>query len=572
MHYASCEFGYLMIMAYLCIMGKTDMTALYQRQVEELTITVNLLKGQLEQSHAVIRSLNGLLAKREQTIDQLTEAVNRLTEALEKNRTDLDKQKNINRGLGRLIENKSEKVAHSDDGTFSSEPPRPMTEEELDARDECRRRARKARGNNGAKHFDYSEIEMEEIVHDVFPDAPTFNEQLARLVDIYETCRFEYVPAKFIKHLWRLHKYSQDGEMMVGRLPQAPLANSKFDGSFIAGVLELRYMYNMPENRIVNFFNDHGFPISRATVNGLLRKSASLLEGLYDALEKAVLEDTYVSVDETYVKVLLQRPASSGKHIKKGYLWDMIAHHLGLVYFFYENGSRKAGIIYGKMKDYRGTIQSDGFSPYRTLGSDKYPGIKRLPCLQHIKREFLDMPDNPDAKILFNLLNELYHKEHLPKKKGWKDWTPEKHARWRKEYSPPILKKLRTEINRIKALPTFPHDQRLKEAVTYLDNEMDYIPNIFTEADYHLDNNVIERNNRAVSLSRHSSLFFGSHDGAKRGALFHSLAASCRMNNLDFFIYISDVLNRMPSINPTSGYEVFRELLPDRWRRNAKNA
>ena len=117
---------------------------------------------------------------------------------------------------------------------------------------------------------------MEEVIHEVYPDSPLFNEQIARLINIYETYRFEYVPAKFIKHLWRLRKYSQNGEMMVGKLPQAPLVNSKFDGSLIAGVLELRYLYNMPENRIVSFFNDHGFPISRKTVNGLPRLRSRL--------------------------------------------------------------------------------------------------------------------------------------------------------------------------------------------------------------------------------------------------------------------------------------------------------
>lgn len=545
-------------------MNKTDLTALYQRQVNELTMTVELLKGQLEQCNSVIRSLNELLSKREETIDRLTDSVNRLTAALEKNKSDLAKQRNINRGLGRIMGNRSEKVrpAETDNG---GTPVGEMTEKELAARDKERQIRRKARGNNGAKHCDYSEIEVEEVVHDIMPDSPDFNAQLARLVGTYETCRFEYVPAKFIKHLWRLHKYSQNGEMLVGKLPQTPLVNSQFDGSFIAGVLELRYMYNMPENRIVSFFNEHGFPVKRSTVNGLLRKSASMLDGLYGALERAVLEDTYISLDETYVKILLDRPAPGGKHIKKGYLWDMIAHNLNLAYFFYENGSRKADIIYEKMRHYSGTIQSDGYRPYRELGSDSHPNITRLPCLQHIKREFYDMRDNPDAKILFDLLNMFYREEHKPKKEKRKNWTADKHARWREKYSKPILRKLREEIDRIKASPTFSVDKRLHDAVIYLDNEMPYIPNIFTAPDYDLDNNIIERHNRAVALSRHSSLFFGSHGGAKRGAMFHSLAASCRMNNVDFFTYITEILNYLPHVKPTSPYEVYRELLPDKW-------
>lgn len=561
-----------MKIVYLCVMGKTDLTALYQRQVNELTITVDLLRGQLEQSNAVIRSLTDTLSKRDATIEQLTDAVNRLTEALEKRESDLKKQENINRGLGKLVANRSEKVRHVEGDVFTGEPSPALSDEELDAREERRRQERKQRGNNGARHFDYSQLELEEIEHDILPDSPTFNIEIARLIDIYESYRFEYVPAKFIKHKFRLFKYSQNGEMMVGRLPQAPLQNSRFDGSFIAGLLELRFMLGLPENRISSFFTNHGFPISRKTINGLLRKSASLLDGLYDALGRAVLEDDYLSADETYVNILLGRPAKSGRCVKRGYLWNMIANNLGLVYFFYENGSRKAEIIYSKLTDFRGTIQSDGFSPYRTLGSDEYPHIMRLPCLQHIKRKFGDMDGNADAKKIFDLLNLLYFNEHRPEKEKWKDWTEEKHTRWRRDYSKGILKSLRNEIVRVRALPTFSVDERLRDAVTYLDNEMRDLPNIFTDVRFHLDNNIIERYNRAVALSRHSSLFFGSHDGAKRGALFHSLAASCRMNGIDFFEYISNVLNRLPSIKPTSGYEVFRELLPDKWHRNTQKA
>ena len=37
--------------------------------------------------------------------------------------------------------------------------------------------------------------------------------------------------------------------------------------------------------------------------------------------------------------------------------------------------------------------------------------------------------------------------------------------------------------------------------------------------DYAWDNNLIERVNRYISLSRKNSLFFGSHAGAERGAI-----------------------------------------------------
>ena len=62
------------------------------------------------------------------------------------------------------------------------------------------------------------------------------------------------------------------------------------------------------------------------------------------------------------------------------------------------------------------------------------------------------------------------------------------------------------------------------DAVHYMLNEWDGLMNIFTRGDYHLDNNLVERLNRYISLSRRNSLFFGSHTGARRAAMFYSLA------------------------------------------------
>ena len=56
---------------------------------------------------------------------------------------------------------------------------------------------------------------------------------------------------------------------------------------------------------------------------------------------------------------------------------------------------------------------------------------------------------------------------------------------------------------------------------------------------YHLDHNDIERLNRYVSLSRRNSLFFGSHKGAERGAMFCPLVCSCRLYGVNFFEYIN---------------------------------
>ena len=97
-------------------------------------------------------------------------------------------------------------------------------------------------------------------------------------------------------------------------------------------------------------------------------------------------------------------------------------------------------------------------------------------------------------------------------------------------------------------------------------NEWDALMNIFTRGDYHLDNNLVERLNRYISLSRRNSLFFGSHAGAKRAAMFYSLACSCRLQGINFFEYISDVINKAAVLPPRTPLSKYRELLPDKWK------
>lgn len=105
-----------------------------------------------------------------------------------------------------------------------------------------------------------------------------------------------------------------------------------------------------------------------------------------------------------------------------------------------------------------------------------------------------------------------------------------------------------------------------KEA-NYMLNQWDGIEAIPTGGDYSWDNNLIERVNRYISLSRKNSLFFGSHAGAERGCIFYSLACSCRLHGINFFEYLSDILNRADVLQRTASTQAYRDILPDRWKK-----
>ena len=93
------------------------------------------------------------------------------------------------------------------------------------------------------------------------------------------------------------------------------------------------------------------------------------------------------------------------------------------------------------------------------------------------------------------------------------------------------------------------------------------ICDIFKRGDTALDNNYIERIQRYISLSRRNSMFFGSHEGARRGAILYSIAISCKLNGINLFEYISDVIEKTIEWQPNTPLEKYRDLLPDRWKK-----
>ncbi len=92
----------------------------------------------------------------------------------------------------------------------------------------------------------------------------------------------------------------------IRETPPALLLNSSYSPSFAAGLLQCS-IYSMPVERIIKYFADNGFTLRKATANKLIARSADVLENFYKAICQVVLQQDYVSADETYHKVLLAR-------------------------------------------------------------------------------------------------------------------------------------------------------------------------------------------------------------------------------------------------------------------------
>ena len=517
------------------------------------------LKATNEQNAALINRVAELTA-------QLKEALARL-ESIEQSVKQKDetirKEKNKNKGLTTLLEKDSEQ----------QKPPKPeLTDDEKKVLEEARAIRRKQRGNNGARRDSHTEVKVE--YHDVYPDDPDFDMEEARPLEEtgedgrpkYRECvRYTYTPGHFTKHVYRMHTFTQNGRVFEPQTPPSAFLNSNYDSSFVAGLMQLRYMYAMPMERIMHYFEDMGFNLNKKTASFLMKRAAEVFARFYAAIRQAVLGEDYIAADETYFKILVPEKNSKGKGVRKGYFWVIVAVNAGLLYVVYEDGSRSGDVIFKEVEDYRGTMQSDAASFYKKIEGSDYPFIVRIACIQHIKRRFIECQDyEPDAARMVRLLNKLYQRDH-EHKVGEKGWTVDDHLKWRQKYAPGILADIRELLDEILAKPDLLPKSDLASAAGYLDMEWDAVVDIFKRGDTNLDNNLVERMNRYFSMSRRSSLFFGSHSGAERAAVLYTLALSAKTNHINLFDYIVDILDKTAMWQPNTPLSKYRELLPDRW-------
>ena len=135
------------------------------------------------------------------------------------------------------------------------------------------------------------------------------------------------------------------------------------------------------------------------------------------------------------------------------------------------------------------------------------------------------------------------------------------------EMEVPPLGDLKEKLEEISSRKDLLPKSDLAQAVGYALNEYNAICDIFTRGDTSLDNNFVERINRYVSLSRRNSLFFGSHEGARRAAILYSIAISCKLNGINLFEYVKDVIDKTVDRQPNTPLEKYRDLLPDRWKK-----
>lgn len=70
----------------------------------------------------------------------------------------------------------------------------------------------------------------------------------------------------------------------------------------------------------------------------------------------------------------------------KGYLWQVRAVMIGLMFFHYDKGSRSKDVALSLFAHFKGAMQTDGYAVYDIY--DKKDGVLSLVCWAHARRYF----------------------------------------------------------------------------------------------------------------------------------------------------------------------------------------
>jgi transposase len=260
-------------------------------------------------------------------------------------------------------------------------------------------------------------------------------------------------------------------------------------------------------------------------------------------------------MDETVLQVLHEpnKPATS-----KSYMWVMVGSqedgHRIVLYHYSPHHSAK--IAESLLEGYRGTLQTDAYSAYDSVGT--WPGIWHVGCMLHSRRKFYEAYIGANkqglAKVGLQFIKDLYRVEHRLRAENLPDNT---FVVERRKAAAPILRRFKRWLKVTKG--TVPDESLLGKAISYTLDEFKRLVRYLRYAYLTPDNNVAERAIKPYVVGRKNWLFNNTPLGAHASAAMYSLVETAIANKLDPYHFLWRLLTELPEADTR---EKLEKLLP----------
>ena len=397
-------------------------------------------------------------------------------------------------------------------------------------------------------------VKVVEILPEGINDLP---EDSYELITTKTTHQLAQLPGSYVvlQIERKVIKLKETQEILCAPVPDTVLDRSFAHVSLLVGILIDKFLYHLPLYRQHQRLAAAGVTISRVTLTNYVHRTVALLQGIYQAQLISILESNILQMDETSIKA--GQSAKRGK-MQKGYYWPIYGDREEVAFPFAP--SRAERVAREVLGQYCGTLVTDGYKVYeKVVGAQDQ--IRHAQCWVHARRMFIKAKDlEPElVDTALDLIGQLYKIEEEASK------LKQVNKRlMRLERSKLIVDKyfnwLNDELDSRVLLPS----NKFTAAANYSLQREKALRVFLEDPDVPLDTNQIERALRPIPMGRKNWLFCWTEVGAEYVGQIQSLLITCKLQGIDPYTYLVDVLQR---INTHPASEVYL-LTPRLWKQH----
>lgn len=330
--------------------------------------------------------------------------------------------------------------------------------------------------------------------------------------------------------------------------------HSRADVSFAAGVLMDKFAWHLPLYRQHQRLEAAGIRVTRPWLTQLTQRSIGLLSPIYEAQLASIRAGRVKAMDETPIKA---GRSGHGK-MRTGYFWPIYGELDEVCFPFHP--SRSADFVSQALglqqKD--SVLLTDGYAAYERFA--KKTGLTHAQCWAHCRRGFFEALEAEPvfAAEALEQIKGLYSVEEQIRQGALAGEAKQLH---RLTHAKPVVERFFDWVDRQLQCQGLMPSSPLTRALTYARERRMGLEVFLTDPDVPIDTNHLERALRVIAVGRKSWLFCWTELGAQQVGIAQSLIATCRLQNIDPYTYLVDVLQRVGT-HPASRAA---ELTPRLW-------
>ncbi len=380
--------------------------------------------------------------------------------------------------------------------------------------------------------------------------------------------RLHIIPETFMADEHRVHVYASknnDGTIIKAARPVDLFRNSIATPALVASILNGKYVNALPLERQSRTFKINGINLSSNTMaNWVINSSDTYLSLMYERLHRLIYESKVIHADETPTKVM----RIDGKKVsggKKTYMWvyrNRPLKNIHPIVLFDWQPSRRADHPREFLKNFSGTVVTDGYQVYHTLDKER-ADLNISGCWVHCRRPFAEFiksvgPETAKGSVAqeaYDMITEIMHLDN-----GYDDLSPRDRKRQRqlnlKQKVDDYFAWAKIKYGQVT------HNSTIGKALAYSINQEEYLRKFLEDGNIPMDNNYAEQAIRPFTIGRKNFVITESDKGAKASAIIYSLVETAKANGLNTYKYFEFLLTEMPKHLEDKSLNFLNDLLP----------